>query len=157
MQIEELPLNAGVVFERTYDILIEKMQSAINRLVQGDKNASVDAALLVSIAVNGAFASELYMKSMLPDGTRGHELSKLYDQLPPDVQDDIKTRTVTNMRTLAGVKEYEESQFDIDLVNMGNSFVDWRYFYQNNPKNASPQFYKALMMAVRTVATELRN
>lgn len=157
MQIDEMTLNAGVIFERTYDILIDKMQNAVNRLAKGDKNAVLDAALLVSIAVNGSFASELYLKSILPDGTRGHALDKLYTQLPIEIQNEIKLRTVANMTTLPGVKKYSEHKFESDIVTMGNSFVDWRYFYQNNPKNSSPQFYKAFMVAIRTIVTEAKD
>ena len=154
MVIDEMPLNAGVVFERTYDILLEKMQNGVKRLAMGDKTASVEAALLISIAVNGAFASELYMKSMLPGGIQGHKLDVLYGDLSEDIQQSIKIKTVENMLKLPGGIGYDDTKFDSDLQVMGHSFVEWRYFYQYNPHQASPQFYKALMVAVREVATE---
>lgn len=156
MHIDEMPLNTGVIFERTYDILIEKMKSGVNRLAAGDSKASVDAALLVSVAVNGAFASELYMKSLLPEGTKGHDLKSLYDMFDDELKAQIKSRTVANMKANPEVKEYDDLKFDTDLSNMGKSFVEWRYLYQYLPSNAAPQFYKALMQAVREAAVELK-
>ncbi len=156
MPIDELPLNDGVIFERTYDILIEKMETAINRMAEGDKNASLDAALLVSIAVNGAFASELYMKSMLPEGTQGHNLEKLYNMFDEEIKEKIKSKTVANMKSFKEIEEYDDSRFEADICSMGKSFVEWRYFYHYNPQNAAPQFYKALMEAVRETAIELK-
>lgn len=107
MTINELTLNAGVVFERTYDILNNRMQSAINRYVLGDKTAQVYSALFVSVAVNGAFGCELFMKSILPEGIHYHELDKLFNQLPQNIQRRSITKALTNVLVTSGIKSYD--------------------------------------------------
>ena len=85
MIYDELAMNNGVIFQRTYDILNEKMRQGIINLKNGsngvDGMATLDAALFVSVVVNCSFACELFLKSMLPQNTRGHKLDDLFSAL----------------------------------------------------------------------------
>ena len=54
------------MFDDAYNILHDKMQSGAK--YHNEKNL----ALIIPVAVNCAFACELFLNSMLPEGTKGH-------------------------------------------------------------------------------------
>ncbi len=152
MNINEMPLNDGAIFERAYDVLLTQMNDGVIRAYNGDKTGIIDASLFVAVVVNGAFACELYLKSMLPNNIHKHRLDELYAELSVNIQNEIRNMTVKNMKKILPDKEYSSKEFDNDITNMGNSFVEWRYFYEMKSKNTSPQFLKAFMQAITSVA-----
>jgi hypothetical protein len=72
-----------------------------------------------------AFACELYIKALLPLGTRGHNLSELFEKLA----DDIKRLAYNNYLIL--VPNRSESAFRADLNLLSNAFVEWRYIFES--------------------------
>lgn len=152
----ELALNAGVIFERAFDVLYSQMNNAIPKLIgvsnKSAKEASLDAALFVAIVVNGALACELYLKSLLSDETRTHKLDKIYGLLEISEQEEIKKRTIANMRECTNEGNWGDEQFYINLSSVSNAFVKWRYFYEGGAKTASLEFIKAFMSAIREVS-----
>lgn len=152
MKINDITLNEGVIFERAYDILMEKQQIALKNLIKNDSNALLDTSLLVPIAINGAFACEIYIKSFLPEGTKGHKINELYEQLNDSLRCKIKNITVDWINKSFPNNKYDEARFEADIIDMGNSFVEWRYFYEGNIKRTDPWFLKGLMIALRETA-----
>lgn len=94
MIYDELAMNNGVIFQRTYDILNEKMRQGIINLKNGmqrrRRNGNFRCRLFVSVVVNCSFACELFLKSMLPQNTRGHKLDDLFSALNDTIQDISK-------------------------------------------------------------------
>lgn len=98
---------------RKYIILIaDDFYNAYLRCSEGRNPKQVEGTLLLSVLsvpamVNGAFAIELYFKSMLPPKTRGHELKALYDILSNDIKCEIKQSTIPQLELLAWEKTFE--------------------------------------------------
>jgi len=88
----------------------------------------VDTGLssFIPYAVLMAFRAEIAIKAAL-DGlgtpTGGHQLKILFLKLPIDRQDNIKT--ILN-----------DADFDNNLSNTSNAFIDWRYFFENAQNHA---------------------
>ena len=60
-------LNNAISFDYAYSILHNTIQNVA-------KNSNEKGLILtIPVAVNCAFACELFLKSMLPEGTKGHE------------------------------------------------------------------------------------
>ena len=72
MITDKAALANALMFDHAYRILNEKFTMGLNT------NNLADIGLSVPIAVNCAFSCELFLKSMLPKGIRGH---KLYNDL----------------------------------------------------------------------------
>lgn len=85
------------------------------------------SACNVPAIVNGAFALELYFKSMLPPKTWGHKLKELYDNLSSEIKCEIKAAVIFHLTKLAWDKQFEEY-----LEDLNNVFVDWRYICEKN-------------------------
>ena len=149
-----LKLNNGWIFEHAFDILYASIRVGVVRLAQGDKTGATDAALLVPLAVNGAFACEQYIKSMLKYENKEHNLVKLFRKLNDEEQEIIKNKAVEEICKQPGIHSYDEERFENDLKRMGSSFEEWRYFYEGKTKNTSPQFFKGFMIALRVVAKQ---
>ncbi len=78
--------------------------------------------------VNMAFACELYIKAILIYKSnnnkieKSHDLKKLFETLPIDVQSNIKTI----------FSEKSDGDLEIILPEINTAFVDWRYAYEKN-------------------------
>lgn len=158
MIYDKLAMNNGVIFERTYDILNEKMcQGTINlenRCEGADGMAALDAALFVSVVVNCSFACELFLKSMLPQETRGHKLDELFSELDDAIQENIKMRTIDEMKK--GAPEYCDTDFQKDLTENSNKFAEWRYFHEGNAQTVNLKFISQFMKSTFSVVNEER-
>ena len=76
-----------------------------------------------------AFAAELYIKALLQsDGVnaKGHKLHLLYGRLAPEIKDRVFAKYVSLLpgRT--------SEQFRVDLGQISNAFVDWRYIFEQS-------------------------
>jgi len=153
MIYDEIAMNNGVIFQRTYDILNDKMQQGIKNMVQGnsgkDGKATLDAALFVSVVVNCSFACELFLKSMLPKNTRGHKLDELFVLLDSDIQNRIKNNTIDKMKIIKTT--YNETDFQADLASNSNKFAEWRYFHEGNSQTANLEFISCFMKSIFAV------
>lgn len=113
------------------------------------------SACNVPAIVNGAFAIELYFKSMLPPKTRGHELKILFDNLTDDIKREIREATTKQLERLSWGKPFKEYIEDIN-----NVFVDWRYIsekdysvgYLGNSINEYLQAFKILLPKIKDIA-----
>ena len=156
MIYDELAMNNGVIFQRTYDILNEKMRQGIINLKNGsngvDGMATLDAALFVSVVVNCSFACELFLKSMLPQNTRGHKLDDLFSALDDTIQEHIKMRTIDEMKKITS--GYCDIDFQNDLTQSSNKFADWRYFHEGNTQTANLEFISQFMKSIFSVVNE---
>ena len=81
-------LSNALIVDHAYTILN-------NQFGEGIKNKrSTDTALFVSVAVNCALSCELLLKSMLPQGTKGHKLDELFNKLDASDRTFIKESVV---------------------------------------------------------------
>ena len=88
-----------------------------------------------------AFSIELGIKAMiLPAGAppRTHNLAKLFQALPSNIQDQI----------VAGCGAPRET-FDAALCKAANSFEEWRYVYEMEKPTIDLPFLSALADSVR--------
>ena len=113
------------MFYHTFNILTSKMDEGI--LNQNQMNM----ALIVPATVNGSLACELYMKSMLATIPRKHKLNDLFDLLDGNVKKFITTIMVDIGKNKDA--SYDENRFMNELGQYGDSFIEWRYFYENEP------------------------
>lgn len=148
--VDRKRFDAGQIYEHTFDVLIERVCNLDGAASEDELN--MDAELVCSATVNGALACELYMKSMLEERTRGHDLLELFRKLSLFEQTIIRGKTIINMMNFIE-KNYGEKDFYADLKMMRNGYVDWRYYYEHESTRTSPMFYKAFMIALRETAT----
>ena len=148
MIYDEIAMNNGVIFQRAVDVLNTQMKFGLANMssANGIMSGALDAALIVPIAVNGAFACELFMKSMLPKDTRGHKLDGLFDLLENSLKDEIRNLTVDRMKKISS--EYCDTNFQEDLIHNSNVFAEWRYFHEGNTNSVGFQFILSFMKSI---------
>ena len=80
--------------------------------------------------VNAAFAWELFLKLLLNltqiEYNRVHKLKDLFDVLPDNIRENIKTATI---------EKYGQwkNSWNIEILdNISNAFNDWRYNYEHD-------------------------
>lgn len=154
MIYDEIAMNNGIIFQHTYDILNEKMNQAIMNLNNINKMDVLDASLFVPVVVNGSLACELLLKSMLPQNTRGHKLDELFLLLDNNIQENIKTYTINEMKKI--ISGYCDTDFQNDLAQNNDQFIEWRYFHEGNAQEANLQFISGFMKAIFSVVNEER-
>lgn len=100
---------------------------------------TVSDVVTIPEIVNGAFALELYLKSMIPEKQRkssGHSISVLYSVLSTEKQDYIKQRVEQKIKdsNLLIFDEVLKVQhlltFDEAINGISKSFEYWRYIYE---------------------------
>lgn len=93
-----------------------------------DRNGKMRGSIVsVPAIVNGAFALELYLKSLIPEKQRrisGHNFSVLYSVLDAEKQDFIKQRVEPR------IKGWHFLTFDTALEGISQSFEYWRYIHE---------------------------
>lgn len=150
---------------RTNIVLIaDDFYDAYQRCREGKHPIQIDNVIKYSTCnvpaiVNGAFALELYFKSMLPPKTRGHELKELYDNLSSEIKCEIKNAANSHLNKLAWGKQFEEY-----LEDLNNVFEAWRYIhekeyaigYLGNRINEYLQVLEILIPVVKEIAYEYR-
>lgn len=98
--------------------------------------------LIIPAIVCQAFAVELYLKAILvleEKESRGHDLTQLFSILSEHSQREIR-------RLVA------DAAFDRNLVEASNAFTEWRYIFESDGANATPQFLEAIAGAAQSVA-----
>ena len=111
------------MFDDAYNILHDKMQSGAK--YHNEKNL----ALIIPVAVNCAFACELFLNSMLPEGTKGHELKELFNSLEPSLKNDIES-IVVHILNDTNQDNYSIDNFKHHLNISSNAFTEWRYCHE---------------------------
>lgn len=149
------------------DILLiaDDFYDAYKRCREGKNPVHFDGAIKYSACnvpaiVNGAFALELYFKSMLPPKTWGHKLKELYDNLSSEIKCEIKNAANSNLNKLTCDKQFEDY-----LEDLNNVFVDWRYISQKdyaigflgNRINEYLQVLEILIPVVKEISYKYKN
>lgn len=94
------------------------------------KNSNEKGLILtIPVAVNCAFACELFLKSMLPEGTKGHKLKELFNSLEPSLKNNIES-IVVHILNDATQDNYLIDNFKHDLNINSNVFNEWRYCHE---------------------------
>ena len=146
MICDQTILTNALMFDHAYSILNERFQ-------QGAKILDIkELGLFVPVAVNCTFSCELFLKSMLPAGTVGHELySKLFKKLDAQLADVIKQSVVQIMRDTK--TDYTEADFEMDLLTHELSFKKWRYFHEGKSLSTFDlQFMSTLQACLKGIA-----
>ena len=120
-------LGNALMFDYAYTLLHERMQNGAKT------NDIKELRLFVPVAVNCAFSCELFMKAMLPVGTRGHELKKLFSLLDGVIASGITDGVIKMMQETE--PNYSKNDFENDLTTNDEAFDHWRYFHEgrNSP------------------------
>ena len=97
-----------------------------------------DLTLLIPSMTNGAFAIELFLKSLLSQPVRGHRLYVLYQEL--ERQDGattllIQLACIMFMRKKLKKPSYDEKDFRDDFKKHERMFEEIRYFYEPRKKD----------------------
>ena len=158
MIYDDIAMNNGVIFQHAYDILSQRMEDGVRSIEsrQGgiSNSAILDTSLAVPVIVNGSFACELYLKALLPKGTRGHELNDLFNKLDARVQENIRCKTIEKMKDT--ISDYNDTTFQSDINNNCNHFAKWRYFHEGISSPANLKFIKYFMASILDVIQEER-
>ncbi|MCM1256950.1 MAG: hypothetical protein NC307_03770 [Roseburia sp.] len=112
-----------------------------------------DMYSIIPAMVNLGFSIELFLKSMLDEKVRGHDLKKLFCQIPNNEQNIILQLTVTHMQTW-GFPCDEESFWNY-LEKNKLVFEEWRYLYQRG-KSVNMVFLLAMGCSLRNMLTLLK-
>lgn len=86
---------------------------------------------LIPSIVLKAFSCELFMKSLIVTGDikKIHKLDELFLCISDTDRNKIKNEVINKMSSEE--RQYIESDFDVDLKEVANAFVDWRYFFED--------------------------
>lgn len=124
MIYDEMAINNGVIFQYAVDVLSKQMNfGIIDKLFEkGMPNCNLDASLIVPIAVNSAFACELFIKSLLPKNTRGHKLNDIFNLLDINLKKEIQDLTINRMKIFNS--KYCDTNFQEDLMHNSNVFSE---------------------------------
>ncbi len=152
MIYDKIALNNGVIYQHAYDVLSERTMQTLKDLQKGNvsKKLQLDLSLTIPSVICCAFASELYIKSMLPQRHKGHKLHELFSLLDDDVQSRVSQGTIDHMKAHRG--SYSEQEFQEDLLKNSKLFEEWRYFHEGGNRSFNLQFIASFMKALLDVA-----
>ena len=151
MICNQAALANALMFDHAYSILNERFQQGAKLLDQKE------LGLFVPVAVNCTFSCELFLKSMLPAGTGGHELyNKLFKKLDAQLADVIKQSVVQIMRDTK--IDYTAADFERDLLTHELAFKEWQYFHEGKPlPTFDLQFMSTLQACLKGIAIAKNN
>lgn len=119
-----------------FDVSIIKIADdffeAYKRCKEGKNPRSNHGGIAFSVVnipaiVNAAFASELYLKSMLTKEVKKHNLKTLFDELPCKIQKELEEKIKPEFDALNWGKDFMGYLVDIDDV-----FEFWRYIHEKD-------------------------
>ena len=117
----------GLTFAHSFRVLLEKhMQSRVTMNYK-------DFSLIIPAMVNGAFACELFLKSLFTNEVHGHKLDELLSKLEKEdksTHDVIVSRCISALNSSSNNTTYDDTSFINDLNTISNLFVEIRYFYE---------------------------
>lgn len=155
MIYDEIAMNNGVIYLYAVDILYNQMNQGVkNHLKKTNEKSNLDLSLFVPVVVNGVFACELFMKSMIKDYKYVHKFDQLFDLLDSDVKKRIRTLTVDKMKNINST--YNENDFNEDLKANNNVYTDWRFFHQRKNISANLNFIYNLLKSIYIIIEEER-
>lgn len=134
LKLTSVFVQAYTYWNNTYTVL-EKNEGNPRELV----------ASSVYLTSNFAFSCELYLKGVLGylknDSSKqffksfGHDLYKLFNQLPSEVQIIIKNEYLGIIKVFNTKYFDKNTDFDLALLQSRKSFEECRYFFEKADKN----------------------
>lgn len=109
-------------------------------------------ALFVPVVMNCTFSCELFLKSLLPKGTRGHALfNQLFTNLDSNIANNIQNAVVHIMKEKNN--DYSKADFENDLIEHEKAFEEWRYFHEkHNTSTFDLDFMSVFQACVKAIA-----
>lgn len=91
-------------------------------------NMQIKSLCITPVIVNANFACEIFLKLLLRQNqieyNRVHKLKDLFDILPDNIRENIKTTTIEKYGQWKNI-------WNIELLdNISNAFYEWRYNYE---------------------------
>lgn len=91
-------------------------------------NMQIESLCITPVIVNATFACEIFLKLLLRQNqieyNRVHKLKDLFDILPDNIRENIKTTTIEKYGQWKNI-------WNIELLdNISNAFYEWRYNYE---------------------------
>ncbi len=108
-------------------------------------------SLSSAIYTNYSFSCEMFLKSIIlfhKGSVHGHNLKELYDKLPDNIKDLIKSQKMFS-------KESLQIQFEELLEMMGDSFVFFRYDNENEGYTTNMNFLRGFAECLESISYEL--
>lgn len=143
--------DSALMFSNSFKILLDRHMTA--RLTGNYE----DFALLVPAMVNGAFACELFLKSLFKKQIRGHRLyTELYQELDSSIKKEIKTVVIERMKRKKNTV-INSDKFEMELINIERVFEEFRYIYEtNNTENKvyNIDFIEVLVFSLRGICEQ---
>ncbi len=140
----------GLAFAHSFRVLKEKH-------MQGRMTLNyMDFSLIIPAMVNGAFACELFLKSLFTNEVHGHKLDELFSKLEKEdknIYDLIVSRCIISLNASSNNKKYDDSAFINELNTVSNLFVEIRYFYEptQHSKSYNIDFIEVLVGVLENI------
>jgi len=146
-------------FLNSYRILRESNDALVERHTgrREDENSTMAYGTLSAMGIDVvclAFSVELHLKELhrvvskiIP---KGHNIAKLFDALPPDVQEEVATHH--------SIAKYgwDNAQFERELHAISDGFEKWRYSYESTSLRYNSYFAEVLIEASQFVSSTRR-
>lgn len=115
-----------------------------------------DFSLIIPAMVNGAFACELFLKSLFTNEVRGHKLDELLSKLEKEdkiTYDLIVSRCILALNASLNNQKYDNAAFINELNTVSNLFVELRYFYEptQNSKSYNIDFIRVFVGVLENI------
>lgn len=122
------------------------------REAEETKNITRSVELQTPFIVNCAFACEIFLKFLLSfykiDFKREHDLKKLFDLLPKDVQNKVNERQREKFGTL-------QTWYGGDILQtISNAFIEWRYKYEKRQLHNETSFLFLFTSILKQICEE---
>lgn len=150
--------ESAMMFDASFRVLLGRVRP----LYLSEPLGSDSFSLAMPTIVNGLMAIELFLKFVLIDAEKTHDLIRLVDALEvkrPQIYRSTVMCTVEFMRA-KGHNGYSIKDFDSDLRKYSGAFTEFRYFYDmgSRLKNTlySIEFVEGLELVLESFCTSLR-
>lgn len=130
-------------------LLVARLSRA--NLFEMHSHRNFQLSLSTAIDTNYSFSCEMFLKSIIlfdKGNARGHNLKELYDELPVDIKDLIKSQKIFSKDSL-------QIEFEELLEMMGDSFVFFRYDNENTGFTTNMNFLRGLAECLESISYKL--
>lgn len=162
--------NAYLVLKESNEAMMDKLEKLSGKPLISETAFGAFPVMNPSI-VCLAFSVELYVKDIyselnikLPKGRDGHNIWKLFEKLPDQVQQEIFAHDSIGQNTFAtrgdifSTKRFTSPYdgFVYQIKAISEAFVEWRYSYEKGTLEYNEGFALALIEAVKSVSDNTR-
>ncbi len=145
--------NAFEVLKENNETLIDRLANSSGKPLIGTKKQGTPPTMGVAI-VCLAFSVELYIKdvhyAIEGKAPRGHNILKLFEQLPEKIQQEI----FTHRPIIEYGWSFEEFKREINAISDG--FEKWRYSYEVTTVRYNEYFALIFIAALKSAADTVR-